>query len=274
MQQGHQQQLLHLSTRITYSLRAGKCHKAISNSSHTYQPGSLTYWGQPNATRPSAMALASIKWDHLLPEGRQMPQGHQQQLLWLSTRITYILRAGQCHKPISNSFGSYQLGSLTNWGQANATRPSATALASINQDHLLSEGRQMPQDHQQQLLQLSTGITYKLRAGKCHRAISNSSCINESGSLTYWGQANATKPSATALASISQDHLQTEDRQMPQGHQQQLWHLLTRITYSLRAEKCHKTISNSSCTYQPGSHTPWGQENATRPSATALVPIN
>jgi len=145
--QSHQQQLLHLSNGITYSLRAGRCHKAIKNSSCTYQVGSLTVWGQTNATMPLATALASLKWGHLLSKGRQMPQGHQQQLLQLSTRITYILRAGKCHNAISNSPCSYSPGPLTPWGQANAARPSATALASINQDILLSEGRNMPQGH-------------------------------------------------------------------------------------------------------------------------------
>jgi hypothetical protein len=250
MPQGHQQWLLHLSSRITYFLRAGKCHKAISNSSCIYQMGSLTPWGQVNATRPSATALASIKWDHLLPEGRQMPQAHQQQLLHLSTGSTYFLRAGKCHKAISNSSCIYQWGSLTVWGQANATRSSATAPASIKQDHLLPEGRQMP------------------------KAISNSSCTYQLGALTSWGQANAKRPSATALASIKWDHLPPEGKQMPQGHQQQLLHLLTGSTYKLRAGKCHKAINNSSCIYQMGSLTPWGQANATRPSATALLPIN
>jgi len=90
--------------------------------------GSLTHWTQENATRPSATALAHIKCDHLLAEGRQMPQGHQKQLLHLLNRITYPL------------------------GQANATRSSATALAPIKQDHLLPV------------------------VGKYHKAISNSSC--------------------------------------------------------------------------------------------------
>ena len=187
MPQGHQQQVLHLSSRITYSLRAGKCHKAISNRSCIYQE------------------------DHLLPEDRQIPEGHQQQLLHLSNRITYSLRADKCHKSISKSSCTYhagspiiyflrahqfqkvinnsssnpQMGSLTYLGQINATRPSATALASIKQDHLLPEGRQMPQSHQQQLLQLSHSITYFLRVCKYQKAISNSSCNYHIASLTF-----------------------------------------------------------------------------------------
>jgi len=274
MPQGHQQQLLHLSTRITYILRTAKCHKAISNSSCSYQPGSLTNWGQANATRPSATALAPINWDHLLPEGSQIPQGHQQQLMDLSTGITYFLRAGRGHQAISNSSCTYQLGSLTSWEQADATRPSTTALAHINWDHLHPESRQMPQGHQQQLLHLSTRITYILRTGKCHKAISNSSCIYQMGSLTLWRQANTTKPSATALASIKWDHLLSEGRQMQQGCQQQLLHLWIRITYKLRTGKCHKAICNSSCIYESRALTCWGQANATRLSATALASIN
>jgi len=196
MPKGHQQQLLQLSTMITYKLRAGKCHKAISNSFCTYQPWSLTNWGQVNVTRPSATTLASMNQDHLHTEGRQMWQDHQQLLLHLWIRITYILRARICQKAINNSS------------------------ASINWVHLLPEGKQMPQGHQQHLFCLSTRTTYSLRAGKCHKAISNSSGIYQMGSLTLWGQVNATRPSATALAAINHDHLQTEGRQMPQGHQQ------------------------------------------------------
>jgi len=224
MPPGHQHQLLHLSMGITYILRAGKCHKAISNSSSIYQMGSLTCWGQENATRPSAIALVSINQDHLHPENRQMPPGHQHQLLHQSTRITYCLRAG------------------------NATRPLVTALAPINGDHLHPEGRQMPQGHQQQLLHLWIRITHSLTGGKCHKAISNSSCTHQPGSLTNWGQVNATRPSAIAVAATKQDPLHTEGRQMPQGHQQQLLHLSSRITYWLKMGKYDKTVSDSSCT--------------------------
>jgi len=224
MPQGRQQQLFHQSNRITYILRAG------------------------NVIRPST-ALPPIKLDDLHTEVKQMPQGHQQQLLQLLNRITYSLKAGKCHKAISNSSCNYESGSLTVWGQANAIRPSATTLPSIMQDPLQTEDRQIPQGHQQQLLHLSSRITYFLKAGKCHKTISNSSCIYQTGSLTSWGQTNATSPSAIALPPIKQNHLLAEGRQMPQGHQQQLLHLLSRITYFLRAGKCHKAIRNSSCTY-------------------------
>ena len=142
--------------------------------------------------------------------------------------------------------------------KANPPRPSATALASIKQDHLLAENRQMWQSHQQQLVHQLNRMTYLLRAGKYHKAISNSSCTYQPGSLTYWGQVIATRPLATALVSINQDHLHAEGRQIPQGHQQQLLHLSTKITYILRAAKCHKAISNSLWTYQLGLLTSWG----------------
>jgi len=139
--------------------------------------------------------------------------------------------------------------------KANPMRPSTTALASIKQDHLLAENRQIWQSHQQQLLHQLNEITYLLRAGKCHKTISNSSCMYQAGSLTYWGQENATRPSTTSLASIKWDHLLPEGRQMPQGHQKQLLHLSSKITYGLRADKCHKAISNSSGISQMGSLT-------------------
>ena len=66
----------------------------------------------------------------------------------------------------------------------NATRPSVRGLALIKQDHLLAEGREMPQDHQQEVLHLSNRITYNLRAGKCHKTISKRSCTYQTGSLT------------------------------------------------------------------------------------------
>ena len=191
MPEGHQQQLVHLLSRMTYILRAGKCHKAISNSSCIYQAGLLTFWGQA------------------------MPQGHQQQLFHLLSRMTYILRAGKCHKAISNNSCIYQAGSLTSWEQSNATKPSATALASIKQDHLLADGRQMPQGHQQKLLHLSSRITYSLRGDKYHKAISNSTSTYETGSQSdhlLTESRHATRPSATALAPIKQDHLLPEDR--------------------------------------------------------------
>jgi len=186
---------MHLINENVQSSEQGQPPKAISNSSCIYQAGSLTGWKQANMTKPLATAPAQLN------------------------RITYFLRAGKCHKAISNSSCTYQPGSLTAWGQANATRPSATALASMTWDHLLSEGRQMSHGHQQQLLHLSVGITYSLRVGKWHKTISNSSCIYQPGSLTIWGQANATRPWARDLASMNQDHLLSDGREMPQGHQ-------------------------------------------------------
>src|SRR2546421_304824 len=114
-----------------------------------------------------------------------MPQDHQQEVLHLSNRITYILRAGKCHKTISKRSCTYQTGSLTFLCQGKATSPSARGLATNKQDHLLSEGREMAQDHQQEVLHLSNRITYSLRAGKCHKTISRRSCTYQTGSLTY-----------------------------------------------------------------------------------------
>jgi hypothetical protein len=96
----------------------------------------------------------------------------------------------------------------------------------------------MPQVHQH-VLHLSNSITYILE------------------------QRNATSPSATCpapvkqhhlhaegrgmpqvhqqhLAPVKQHHLHTEGRGMPQVHQQHVLHMSNSITYSLRAEECHK----------------------------------
>ena len=80
-------------------------------------------------------------------------------------RFTYILRVGKCHQTISMRTCSHETGSLTNWEQANATRPSARGPASMKQVRLLPEIRQMPQDHQQENMQLWNMFTYPLRAG-------------------------------------------------------------------------------------------------------------
>jgi hypothetical protein len=70
------------------------------------------------------------------------------------------------------------------------------------------------------------------------------------------------------LTPVKQHYLHTECRGMPQVHQQHVLHLSNSITYSLRAEECHKSISNMSCACQTASLTSWGQRNATSLSAT------
>jgi len=165
MPQDHQQQDLQPWNRFTYFLRAGKCHKTISNRTCNHETGSLTFWEQANATRPSATEPATMKQVHIHTESKQMPQNHQQQDLQPWNRFTYFLRAGKCHKTISKRTCSYETGSLTCWEQANATRPSARWHAAMKQVHLLSEIRQIPQDHQQEDMQLWNMFTYSLRAG-------------------------------------------------------------------------------------------------------------
>jgi hypothetical protein len=168
MPQGHQQKGLHMSTRITYILRAGKCHITISKRACTCQPESLTPYKHANATRPSARRPAHVNQNHLQSESRQMPQNHQENLLHMSTRITYFLQACKCHKTISKRASTCQPESLTFYKHANATRPSARGPLHVNQNHLLPTNMQMPQDHQQEGLHMSTTITYFLSMQMSH----------------------------------------------------------------------------------------------------------
>jgi len=135
-------------TTIKYTdnlMEISQCHQ-YGTSSH--KTGSLTYWGQTNAIRPSATAPAAMKQVHLQAESRQMPQDHQHQHLQPWNRFTYILR---CHKTISNSTCSHETGSLTLWEQANATRPSGQAPAAMKQVHLLSGSRHTYNDQPEDL---------------------------------------------------------------------------------------------------------------------------
>jgi len=273
MPQDHQQEDLQPSSWFTYFLRAGKCHKTISKTTCGNQTGSLTVWEQENATRPSARGPAAIKQVHLLSESRKMSQDHQQEGLQPSNWFTYILRAGKCHKTISKRTCSHQTGSLTSWEQANATKPSARRSAAIKLVHLHTESRKMPQDHQQEDLQPSNRFTYILRAGKCHKIISKRTCSHQTGALTVWEQENTTRPSARGPAAIKLVHLLSESRKMPQDHQQEDLQPSNRFTYILRADKCHKTISKTTCSHQTDSPTPWEQANATWPWARGPAAI-
>jgi hypothetical protein len=138
---------------------------------------------------------------------RKMPQDHQQEGLHMSTRITYILRSSKCHKTISKKACKWQPESHTFYKHANATRPSAKGPTHVNQNHLLPISMQMPQDHQQKGLHMSTRITYCLWAGKCHKTISKWACTCQPESLTYWEQANAKWPSARGPTHVNQNHL-------------------------------------------------------------------
>ena len=93
-------------------------------------------------------------------------------------------------------------------------------------------------------------ITYSLRAGNCDKTISKRTCNHTKYSLTNWKQANATRPSARRLAAMEQVHLLPEARQTPQAHQQENQQPWNRFTYSLKADKCHKTISKRTCSYE------------------------
>jgi len=267
MPQDHQQEHPKPWNRFTYFLIAGKCHKSMSKRTCNHETGSLTGWEQANATRPSVRGPAAMKQVHLLAGSRQMPQDHEQEDLQPWNRFTYWLEAGKCHKTISKRTCSYETGSLTGWEQANATRPWARGPATMKQVHLLAGSRQMPQDHQQEHPKPWNRFTYFLIASKCHKSISKRTSNHETGSLTGWEQANATRPSVRGPAAMKQVHLLAGSRQMPQDHQQEDLQLWNRFTYWLGAGKCHKTISKRTCSYETGSLTSWEQANATRPSA-------
>jgi hypothetical protein len=230
-------------------------------------------------SEPSANNITAMKYtDNLKSTNTPMP--------WVGdfqpwNRFTYILRAGKCHKTINKRTCNHETGSLTSWEQENATRPSARGPATMKQVHLLSKSRKMPQDHQQEDLQPWNRFTYSLRAGKCHKTISKRTCNHQTGSLTAWKQANATRPSARGPAACSHEtssltswkqanvtrpsargpatmkqvHLHAESRQMPQDHQQEDLQPWNRFTCILRAGKCHKTISKRTCSHETGSLT-------------------
>jgi len=111
----------------------------------------------------------------------------------------------------------------------------------------------MSHNHQQEDLQPQNRFTYFLRAGKCHKTISKRTCNCETGALTGWEQANATRLSARGPATMKQVHLLAGRRQMPHDHQQEDLQPPNTFTYFLRAGKCHKTISKRICNHETGS---------------------
>ena len=146
---------------------------------------------------------------------------YQQKVLQLWSRITYILRVGKCHKNINNRFCSHTAESLTPWHQINVSRPSIRGSAVIQQNHLLSEGKQTPPHHQQDFCKYKTGIIHKLRTGKYHQGINKRFGNYETESLTPWRQTNFKDHQQDILqaAAMEQDYLHTEDKQMPPDHQ-------------------------------------------------------
>jgi len=174
---------------------------------------------------------------------------------------------------IGKTAGSYGTGSLTYWEQADVIRQSAKGHATMEQVHLHTRSRQMPQDHQQEDMQPWNRFTYSLRAGKCHKTIRRKTCSHETGSLTYWAQANATRTSARQPVNVEQVYLHTKSRQMPQDHEQEDLLPWNWFTYSLEAGKCHKTMSKRTCSHDIGSLTSWEQANSTRPSVRELAAI-
>jgi len=85
-------------------------------------------------------------------------------------------------------------GSFTNWEQANATRGLAKGLATIKQNHLLPEGRQISKDHQQDILQAA--------------AMEQDYLHTEDKQMSPDHQSNS--------EAMKQDHLHPRGRKMPQ----------------------------------------------------------
>ena len=176
----------------------------------------------------SANNITAIKYTNNLKEAHTTMPSVRNFQPW--NRFTYMLRAGKYHKTINKRTCSHKTYSLTIWKQANATRLSARGPVNMKQVRLLPESRQMPQDHQQDDLQAWNRFTYSLRGGKCHNAIgrgfsawnrftyflradkchktiSKRTCNHETGSLTYWEQENATRPSTRGPAAMKQVYL-------------------------------------------------------------------
>ena len=129
----HHQEVPHMLSWITYCLNTVRCHKIIIKGFCTCQAESLTYWTQPDATKSSPRGPAHVKLNHLLPTYSQMPsprgsayiklnhllsehsqmQNYHQEVLDMSSWITYQLNTARCHKIITKGFCTCQAESLT-----------------------------------------------------------------------------------------------------------------------------------------------------------------
>ena len=108
MPQSHHQAVLHMSNRITYSLR------------------------QADATKPSPSSPAHVKQNHLLATHGQMPQNHYHAVLHMSNRITYKLRTCKCHQIINRSLSNVNQDHLLSRSRNMAQNPNYILIQMLN----------------------------------------------------------------------------------------------------------------------------------------------
>ena len=66
--------------------------------------------------------------------------------------------------------------------------------------YLQTKHRQMPQNHHQNVLNMSIWITYILNTTRSHKIITNRFCTCQCESLTFWTQSDVTKSSLKCSA--------------------------------------------------------------------------
>ena len=114
-------------------------------------------------------------------------------------------------------------------------------------------------------------ITYKLRVEQGRKSVSSGIFGRCTGSRTSWGWNEAARVSTVGFAEDALDHIQTEGGTRRREHQQQDLGNVHQITYSLREEQGHESISSDICGTCTGSHTPWGWNKAARVSAAGFA---
>ena len=80
MPQNHQPEVLHMSNRISYKLKTGRCHKTISQKFYTY------------------------KQNPLLANDRQMTHNHQSEALYMSNSASGLHPDNQCQIFVTTCF--------------------------------------------------------------------------------------------------------------------------------------------------------------------------
>ena len=219
------------------------CHKIITKRFCTCQAESLTFWTHPDVTKWLPRGSAHVKLNHLLSKHSQMSKNHHQEVMHISSWITYILNTS---------------------------------------DKL--------QNHYQEVWHLSSWITYILNTTRCPKIITKRFCTCQAESLTYWTwpdpkkssskrfhtcwaepltswtKPDATKSSPRGSAHVELNHSLPEHSQMPQNHHWEVLHMSSWITYFLNTARYHRIITERFGTCQAESLTFWTQPDATESS--------
>jgi hypothetical protein len=153
---------LHFASIVTYLLWEDNGRISISKGVCTLQAQSLTYCGKAMAGSASTRRSALCKNNHLLPVGRQWQDQHQQEGLYFTSTITYLLWEDNGRISISKGVCTLQAQSLTRCGKAMAGSASARGSVLCKHNHSPSVRRQWQDQHQQGGLHFANTITYIL----------------------------------------------------------------------------------------------------------------